>query len=302
MPKGRTGQTSVRQRTSPENGGVPTSKLKAMLGVDIPEMVIPERTESDGEIEARLTQNFMAMDIMVSAVALGKARAMIISGPPGLGKSYGVAKILEKVAAKGVKAEMVRGFAHPTGMYKTLYEYRDSKSCVVFDDCDSAFLDEGSLNLLKTACDTTRTRKLSWLAETHMKDGSSESLPNSFEFEGSIIFITNYDFDYLIAKSKSLGPHFEALQSRSYYLDLDIKTPRDRLIRIKQVVKMGGLKEHGVNPTQEYMLMAFLEKHAAEFRELSIRTLVKLVSLMRIHDTRWQALAKAVMFKRVRVA
>ena len=36
------------------------------------------------------------MEEMAEAVSTGKVRAMIVSGPPGIGKSYGVEQALEK--------------------------------------------------------------------------------------------------------------------------------------------------------------------------------------------------------------
>ena len=46
--------------------------------------------ESDQEIEQRITDRFEALDIMALATAKGVNRSLIISGPAGLGKSYGV--------------------------------------------------------------------------------------------------------------------------------------------------------------------------------------------------------------------
>ena len=55
-----------------------------------------ETTESDEQAIERIAARFGILDEMADAVATSKVRAMIVSGPPGIGKSYGVEKALEK--------------------------------------------------------------------------------------------------------------------------------------------------------------------------------------------------------------
>ena len=52
--------------------------------------------ESDESILARLGERFEILDEMTKAVKKGDVRAMIVSGPPGVGKSFGVEKVLSK--------------------------------------------------------------------------------------------------------------------------------------------------------------------------------------------------------------
>ena len=90
---------------------------------------------------------------MTKAATNGDIRAMIVSGPPGVGKSYGVEQIVEKaclfdqIAGKRLRAEVVKGSATPIGLYQTLYKYSDPNCVVVFDDCDSVLVDDVCLNL-----------------------------------------------------------------------------------------------------------------------------------------------------------
>ena len=53
-------------------------------------------TETDAEIIERLRGRFEILDDMTRAVKAGKIRSMIVTGPPGVGKSFGVEKVLEK--------------------------------------------------------------------------------------------------------------------------------------------------------------------------------------------------------------
>jgi hypothetical protein len=249
-------------------------------------------TETEEEILARLETRFSAMDLMTHATCFGHNRSLIISGPAGLGKSYGVMKTLEEAESRGLVPIVVKGYIRPTGLYKLLYENRFKKCIVVFDDADSIFSDDVCLNLLKAACDMTETRRLHWLTETKMEDEDGERLPRNFEFEGSIIFITNYDFDDLIAKGNKLAPHFEALISRSHYLDLAMKTKKDYVVRIKQVVfGKGMLRREGFSATDEKEIVSFVESNTDKLRELSLRMVVKLAGLLRMNRSNWKDLA-----------
>lgn len=253
--------------------------------------VIERPVETEAEVHEKLLNRFAAMETMAAATATGKNRSLIISGPAGLGKSFGVMKIVDGLEAKGYRPVVIRGYVRPTGLYKTLHEFRDPKCVVVFDDADSVFGDDVSLNILKTACDMTKTRVLSWLTESKMEDEEGERLPRSFEFEGSIIFITNYDFDSMIQSGTKLAPHFEAMISRSHYLDLAMHTKLDYVVRIKQVLALGMLKNEGFTKSQEAEILAFIMKHQDRLRELSLRMVVKLAGLMRMNATGWEKLA-----------
>jgi len=255
--------------------------------------VAPVKVETEAEVYEKLKDRFAAMHTMAEATARGKNRSLIISGPAGLGKSYGVTQIIEDLEGKGYKTAHISGYIRPTGLYKTLYEFRDSNAIIVFDDADSIFSDEAALNLLKIACDMTKTRRLNWLTETKMEDEEGERMPRSFEFEGSIIFITNYDFDAMIQHGTKLAPHFEAMISRSHYLDLAMKTNLDYVVRIKQVVfESGMLTSQGFTATQQKTIVDFIVTNQNKLRELSLRMVLKLAGLMKMNPTGWEKLAK----------
>lgn len=251
--------------------------------------------ETDEQIAQRLEDSFGAMHTMALATVQGKNKSLIISGPAGVGKSHTVMQIAEALEEEKLTT-VVKGYVRPTGLYKLLYENRFKASVIVFDDADSIFMDDVCLNLLKAACDMTRNRRLSWLTETKMEDEDGERLPRSFEFEGSIIFITNYDFDYLIERGNKLAPHFQAMISRSHYLDVGIKSKRDYVVRLKQVVGQGMLKEQGFNQAQEDELMEFVGENQDRLRELSLRMVIKLANLM-IMGGDWKRLARATCMK-----
>ncbi len=168
---------------------------------------------------------------------------------------------------------------------------------MVFDDADSIFMDDVSLNLLKKACDSTETRHISWLAETKMETDEGEALPTHFEFEGSIIYITNLDFDRMVASGNKLSKHVQALESRAIYLDLTMKTRKDYMVRIKQVLKRGMAEKLGISKEKENVILTYMDDNSQRLRELSLRTVVKLAKLMNMSPASWKILANATCLK-----
>lgn len=248
--------------------------------------------ETEDQIEARLLERFSVLSMLTRACINGQSRSLIVSGPPGLGKSYTIEKTLSDWNPDGDNYNITKGYVRATGLYKLLYKYKDIGQVIVFDDADAIFYDDVSLNLLKTVCDTTENRNVSWLAETKMADDNDEKLPRNFMFEGTIIFITNLDFDDLIKKGHKLTPHLQALVSRSHYIDLGMKNKKDYLVRIRQVIKQGMLGH--MSDDHKTDVISFLANHQNSLRELSLRMAIKLASIRLATDTwaEWEKVAK----------
>jgi hypothetical protein len=255
----------------------------------------PEKRESEAEIEKRIADRFEILDVLTEATTCGNSRALIVSGPAGLGKSFTVEQHLAKWDPNELQHTIVKGYVRATGLVKLLYQFRHPNNVIVFDDADAIFFDDVSLNLLKAVCDTTERRRVSWLSEGKLVDDeSAELIPRSFDFEGSIIFITNYDFDAMIDKGHKLAPHLQALVSRAHYIDLAMKSRRDYLIRIRQVIKQGLLDE--LSRDQRADVIAFIEKNHESLRELSLRMAIKLGHL-RKQGGDWERVARITCCK-----
>jgi len=283
--------------------GVPKAGYRNVANrtvTDLPGRIVPLQVisnETDDEIEARLAERFGILTTLTDAAIQGKARSLIVSGPPGLGKSFTVEEALKSFDPNALNYAIVKGYVKTTGLLKLLYQYREQGQVIVFDDADTVFYDDTSLNLLKAVCDTTETRTVSYLAESNLIDEeSAERIPRSFEFEGTIVFITNLDFDALIDKGHKLAPHLQALVSRSHYIDLSLKTKRDYMVRIRQVVKAGLLRNAGLDLQQSADVMQFIEKNSDKLRELSLRMALKIGALRKMGGN-WQSLAKVTCCK-----
>jgi len=259
-------------------------------------------TETEQEAMDRIAMRFGILDEMSSACISGDIRAMIVSGPPGVGKSHGVetqmekASMFDKIADKKIRFNVVKGAMTALGLYAQLYKYSDKKNVLIFDDCDSVFADELALNILKAALDSGKTRKICWNSDSRLL--RDEGIPNQFNFNGSAIFITNLKFENV--KSKKLQDHLEALQSRCHFLDLTINSERDKMLRIKQVHRDadGGLfKDYDFEQNQAEEILDFMWTNHNKLRELSLRMCLKIADLVKISPTNWQNLARTTCMK-----
>jgi hypothetical protein len=260
--------------------------------------VEPIITETDEEIEAKLAERFEVLGLMTEAALSGDITALIVSGPAGLGKSYTVERALEAWDPNEINYRIVKGYVKATALYKLLYQYRSKGQVLIFDDADEVFLDETAINLLKAALDSTERRIISYMTEGILVDDeTAERLPKSFRFEGTVIFLTNYNIDQAIERGTKIAPHLEALVSRSHYVDLAMNTRRDYIIRIRQVIRDGLLKNIGLNEEQQSDVSTFIEANQDRLREVSLRMAIKIGAIRKGNRGDWQKLARITCCK-----
>jgi hypothetical protein len=279
--------------------GFPTRNIKIMCN-SADDYAVASKTvnvvkpqESDEEIVERLRGRFDMLKDMTKAVKKGVVSAMIVSGPPGVGKSHGVEEVLDRydtiaTLGGGSKYEVVKGAMSPIGLYCKLFNYKDKDNVLVFDDCDAVFEEPLALNILKAALDSKKKRTIHWNTDSFKL--RNEGVPDSFEFQGSAIFITNLDFRDI--KSKKLKSHLEALESRCHYMDLTIKSDKDKMLRIKQVVQDGMLDAYKLDDDTKADVMDFIDINKKQLRELSLRTVLKVAELAVAFPDRWEAMAE----------
>jgi predicted AAA+ superfamily ATPase len=255
--------------------------------------------ETDEEIIERIRERFDMLKDMTKAVKKGAVRAMIVSGPPGVGKSHGVEEVLDRydtMAALGGdrKYDVVKGAMSPIGLYVKLFNYKEKDQVLVFDDCDAIFEEPLALNILKAALDSKKKRTIHWNTDSFKL--RNEGVPDSFEFKGSAIFITNLDFHDV--KSKKIRSHLEALESRCHYMDLTISTEREKMLRIAQVIRDGMLDTYKLSTDVKDEIIDFVDMNKKRLRELSLRTVLKVADLAVAFPDKWEAMAENTVMKR----
>jgi hypothetical protein len=255
--------------------------------------------ETDQQILTRLQERFDILTEMTRAVRNGTVRAMIVSGPPGVGKSFGVEAVLEKdglfdiLAERKPKYEIVKGAMSAIGLYSKLYEFSAEKNVVVFDDCDSILMEDLSLNILKGALDSSNKRFISWNTDSRVL--RSEGIPDRFEFKGAAIFITNIKFEHV--RSKKLRDHLDALESRCHYIDLQMDTNREKILRIQQIIPT-MLERYEFEPVVQDEIVEFITANQSRLRELSLRMVLKISDLRKAFPVKWKAMVETTCMRR----
>jgi hypothetical protein len=238
---------------------------------------------------------------MTQAVKAGTVRAMIVTGPPGVGKSFGVEEVLSRqdlfntLGNKKPKYEIVKGAMSALGLYSKLYEFSERGNVVVFDDCDSVLLDDLSLNILKAALDSSKKRTIAWNTDSRML--RQEGVPDRFEFRAGAIFITNIKFENV--RSKKLQDHLAALESRCHYIDLQMDTDREKVLRIKQITEDGMLETYDFENDEKTEIVDYIIENRAKMRELSLRTVLKVADLRKSFPMSWKQMAEVTVQKRM---
>jgi hypothetical protein len=142
--------------------------------------------------------------------------------------------------------------------------------------------------------DSSNRRFISWNTDSRIL--RSEGIPDRFEFKGAAIFITNIKFEHV--RSKKLRDHLDALESRCHYIDLQMDTAREKILRIKQIVGDGMLDKYEFEPCVKDELVEFIETNKDKLRELSLRMVLKIADLKKGFPSKWQAMAKTTCMKR----
>jgi len=258
--------------------------------------------ESEEEAMDRIESTFLMLDKITDACSKNIVRGLVVSGPPGIGKSFGVEKQLEAanlfrtMAGQDPLYEVVSGGVSSIGLYQKLYHNRSKAQVLVFDDCDGVLFDEECLNLLKAALNSGDKRRINWNKESRVLQ--SEDIPDSFDFEASIIFLSNVDFEKSIAKGSRVGNHLEAIMSRCHYLDLEIGSLRDKLLRIKQIVRDGMLSPYEFTTAQETEVINFVLTNSEYLREVSLRMVKKIADFVKTDPAGWLEMAEATCLQR----
>lgn len=270
------------------------------VGTNYEQAFVAAETE-DAAME-RIAETFLMLDKIVDACARNVVRGLVVSGPPGIGKSFGVEKQLEaanmfrKLQGKDPKYEVISGGVSSIGLYQKLYYNRSAEQVLVFDDCDGILFDEESLNLLKAALNSGDKRRICWNKESRTL--AVEDIPEQFDFEASIIFLSNIDFERTINKGSRVAAHLEAIMSRCHYLDLEIGSLRDKLLRIRQIVRDGMLTPYNFTAEQESAVLDFIVDNAEYLREVSLRMVKKVADFVKADPVGWLEMAEATCLQR----
>jgi hypothetical protein len=255
-------------------------------------------TESDDVILARIKDRFAIMNDFTQAALDGDLTSMVVSGAPGVGKSHNIKRKLLHAREQGRKVEFVTGGnITPINVYKLFYRNQQPDNVVLFDDADSIWDDDLSLGILKGALDSVPERQISWFTESPAL--KAEDIPQTFMFRGSVIFISNIDFQTQIdTTNRANNKHLAAVMNRTQYLDLKLHTPRELAIWIEHVVTTTHmLVAEGLTREQERDVVRYIRDNRDNMRDLSLRTAIKCVTYVKRAGADWKNLAEKFILR-----
>jgi len=187
------------------------------------------KTEQEEDLEGNSSDRIPYGDVLehleglVEGIIKGAFNALFVAGKGGTGKTQTVERVL---AANGLSDGhgyfKNSGSASAPGIYTLLYHHRNE--IILFDDSDGALGDQDARNILKSATDTKKVRKInwskkaSWVFDPEQVDAEAyeddlQMAPKYFEFTGRIIFISNLPLDKLDPDG--------ALRTRAFVINVD---------------------------------------------------------------------------------
>jgi hypothetical protein len=259
--------------------------------------VVAKADRPDEEILNEVKERFEAMEALTESCAAGDLPSLIATGSTGVGKTFRVIKKLDEL---GTPYAHVTGEISTIGLYKLGYAMREAGSVVVLDDADGILADEGGVNVLKGLADSSIIRRVSWMKESQYLKASgdeTEDTPRTYEFNGSIIILSNINFQAIVDEDRArIAPHLAALQGRSLVLDLKIHDRKALGIWVMHVATEGMVfRKNGLDKAQAAMAHAWCVDNLDNIRDLQIRTMTKLAGLIKGHPEKWRDYARLTL-------
>lgn len=232
------------------------------------------------------------------------ARAMIVSGAAGLGKTFDVRATLKEFHKE---YQYFKGNTTTSGLYELLFRYRNEM--IVLDDMDDALMDKSSGDLLKAVLDTGEERIVSRKVKGYYYPDnktdeeiqeiyeSTGKLPNQFEFSGKVVFITN-------KTEKDVDP---VIFTRVVHVDVQL-TQQEIIERIEKIMP-GMLPEIPLDMKKETLnLMVGLLDTYVEKAPLNLRSFYHCINFRYSNDydingkKLWKILVKNFLVRKTKLS
>lgn len=229
--------------------------------------IIETHEERASKMITQIKEMWESVILTLEIVFMANTPGVIITGSPGMGKTYTIMQVLKSLGFKkdedfayyqGSKITL-------TGFYNILYE--NSDRIIIFDDSDSVFNSTDGINMMKAALDSTSDRTVSY--ESPAVDAMG--LPRSFQFTGKLVFLSNLPMSQIDSALKSRS----VVQSLHMSRDQKMADMETKYLAMK---KNFDLTDDEAKEVYTY-LKEFVKKNPNKPENLDLRTLLKLYDI-----------------------
>jgi DNA polymerase III delta prime subunit len=230
---------------------------------------------------------YLSLDTYVANVARSQLRGLILTGPPGVGKTTAVVNMLKQHAQGAYK--VVAGHMSVLQLYIELYRHRKSGEILVLDDVDSAFKTMEGINVIKAVTDTVPQRRVSWATSSPVLQ--AWGVPRVFDYSGGVILISNETERK--GRSGKHAQHVSAVADRLYKVSVGSNDKDEQFRQLcYQAVRHGLLSSRGLTKQQETAVLDYVCQHKDSLDRISLRTATKIADLVKLDPLNWRSMAR----------
>ena len=251
-------------------------------------------------IVKRVISRFEAIQHIAEVFVTGQSaqRGLLISGDAGTGKSHYVKQaFISTNTTKKVDYQKSKTFT-PPALYAKLWENRNPGDVIVFDDCSLESMTGEAFrkwtSWIKGGLELSKGPKMIGYESAKQNDLFKElGVEPEFDFQGSIIWITNTRFDKL---AKKFEDHWDAVKGRFIPVEIFLTKEEKYMYTIYLIeevdmlgenceAKEGGYSEEIIESTLEY-----LSDNYDNFKEITPRVAIKVADTMEMYPSMWESI------------
>jgi hypothetical protein len=226
----------------------------------------------------------------------GAIRGIMILGNAGSGKTHHVKKAFTETNSMD-RVDYVKGSSLTApALYYKLYMNSNPGDILVLDDVDLVHKGKSEkntiLDLLKGATEPTKgERILSWLRAGTNSLFRENDVPEEFDFQGSVVWITNETQESL---AKACGPHWNAISSRFNQVPVWLDEKEQLMYTIYLIEEVGMLgqncyaKEGGYSKEVAQLTSQYLRDNWKSLDDITPRVAIKIADTIETYPEDWK--------------